>query len=805
MNQTTFCFFRILILLSWVMYNTPDALGAPKETHPQIWYTQPAEQWMESIPIGNGRIGAMIYGGITGETIAINESTVWAGEKDTLQNPIFGRKNLNVLRQIFFDGDMIKGNQIAADKLRGTFRSFGTHLPVGDLKIRFTHPEGKINHYKRTLDMEQGICTVSYQVGKTSYRREYFSSNPDDVLVFHFSANKRKSINAEISLQLLREAEISVRKETIAFKGQVNFPKQGTGGVKFLGNVKILTNHGTVQHNENSLNIQNADELTIIVDLRTNYKNHNYEQLCSSSIEKAAKKSYEEVKEKHIKDFSHLFGRVTLTLGKQDAYQELPTDKKWEAAKSGKCDPSLDALFFQYGRYLLISASRENSPLPVALQGFFNDNLACNMSWTNDYHLDINTQQNYWIANIGNLAECNIPLFNYIHDLSISGSQTARTVYGCEGWTAHTLANVWGCTAPSTNIGWGLFPTAGSWLATHLWTQYEYVPDKQYLQDIAYPLLKGNAKFLLDYMTEDPQSGYLMTGPSISPENNFKYQGHTICASMMPTCDRVLVYEILNSCLQATNILGIDKDFQDSLRHALKKLPPIRLSRKGGIREWYEDYEESSPNHRHTSHLLALYPFNQISLEKTPSLSEGAFKTISDRLNAPHWEDTEWSRANLICYYARLKDAANAYQSIKILEGKLSGENLLTVSPAGIAGAENDIFAFDGNSAGAAGIGEMLIQGHEGYIEFLPCLPTEWAEGYYKGLCVKGGGEVSVKWKQHKIEYASIKAIYDNTFKVKIPTGRKYKIKLNGQTIPNSSHQRILTLKMNVNDLMEIE
>ena len=786
----------------------PEILSAKEPNPPiELWYDQPADEWMKSTPVGNGRLGAMVYGGVLGEIIAINESSMWSGAHDPYQEQPFGKEKMKELRQLFFDGKLVEGNQIAGEKLRGLLHSFGTHLPIGDLKLSFTYPEGKITNYKRSLNMNQALSTVSYKIGAIQYTRECFASNPDDAIILHMSANKKGSITADLSLDLLREASVQIKDQQITFEGDVSFPKQGPGGVSFIGKISVIAPKGAFQTKLGLLSVQNADELTIIIDVRTNYKNNQYKQLCEQTIKNVEIQAYKELKCKHIEDFSPLFDRVSLTLG-NNQYDKLPTDKRWERIKSGATDPGLDAIFFQYGRYLLLVSSRENSPLPVALQGFFNDNLACNMSWTNDYHLDINTQQNYWISNIGNLSECNIPLFNYIKDLSIHGTKTAQIVYGCKGWTAHTTANIWGCTAPSSNIGWGLFPTASSWLASHLWSQYEYTLDKKFLAKTAYPLLKGNAEFLLDYMTEDPNSGHLVTGPSISPENNFRYQGTTLCASMMPTCDRVLAYEIFRSCIQAAQILNTDKAFSDSLKNALSKFPPIRLRVNGAIREWYEDYEEASPNHRHTSHLLALYPYNQISLTKTPELAAGARKTIEDRLSTPGWEDVEWSRANMICFYARLKDASKAHESIGILVGDFARENLLSISPAGIAGAPYDIFIFDGNAAGAAGIGEMLIQSHEGYIEFLPCLPEQWNKGSYKGLCVRGGAEVSADWNNSIISYASVKATVANSFSIKIPQNKNkpYKILLNGKTIetvPDTHH--IVTISMKAGDLLEIK
>ena len=745
----------------------------------ELWYAQPAEVWMESLPIGNGRLGAMTYGGIEEEKLALNESTMWSGQYNENQNIPFGREKMNQLRKLFFEGKLSEGNRIAGDNLHGNQTSFGTHLPIGDLKMQFIYPEGKVTGYRRSLSLDEAVSSVSFNSGGVNYKREYFATNPDNVLVLRLTADKQKSITMNMGLDLMRQADLSVEDNQLVFTGKVDFPLHGPGGVCFEGRIAVLADNGEVKMEQSEVGIKEADAVTLIVDVRTDYKSPDYKTLCADGVKKAAAKSYDELKQAHIKDYNTLYNRVSIHFG-QDANRAMPTDVRWKQVKEGKTDTGLDALFFQYGRYLTIASSRENSPLPIALQGFFNDNKACNMGWTNDYHLDINTEQNYWAANVGNLAECNAPLFTYIKDLAHHGAKTAEVVYGCKGWTAHTTANVWGYTPASSTIIWGLFPMASSWIASHLWTQYEFTQDKQYLAETAYPLLKGNAQFILDFLAKDPKSGYLMTGPSISPENWFRTAGgEEMVASMMPACDRELAYEILSNCVQASEILNTDREFADSLRTAIAQLPPIQLRANGAIREWFEDFEEAHPNHRHTSHLLALYPFSQITLEKTPELAEAARKTIENRLSAENWEDTEWSRANMICMYARLKDAQEAYKSVQLLQGKLSRENLMTVSPGGIAGAEGDIYSFDGNPAGTAGMAEMLVQNHEGYVEFLPCLPDEWKEGSFKGLCIRGGAEVAAEWTNAVINSASLKATANQTFKVKLPQGKSYKVMLN--------------------------
>lgn len=771
----------------------------------ELWYAQPAKVWMESLPIGNGRLGAMTYGGIEEEKLALNESTMWSGQYNENQNKPFGREKMNQLRKLFFEGKLSEGNRIAGDNLHGNQTSFGTHLPIGDLKMQFIYPEGKVTGYRRSLSLDEAISSVSFNSGGVNYKREYFATNPDNVLVLRLTADKQKSITMNMGLDLMRQADLSVEDNQLVFTGKVDFPLHGPGGVCFEGRIAVLADNGEVKMEQSGVGIKEADAVTLIVDVRTDYKSPDYKTLCADGVKKAAAKSYDELKQAHIKDYNTLYNRVSIHFG-QDANRALPTDVRWKQVKEGKTDTGLDALFFQYGRYLTIASSRENSPLPIALQGFFNDNKACNMGWTNDYHLDINTEQNYWAANVGNLAECNAPLFTYIKDLAHHGAKTAEVVYGCKGWTAHTTANVWGYTPASSTIIWGLFPMAGSWIASHLWTQYEFTQDKQYLAETAYPLLKGNAQFILDFLAKDPKSGYLMTGPSISPENWFRtVGGEEMVASMMPACDRELAYEILSNCVQASEILDTDREFADSLRTAIVQLPPIQLRANGAIREWFEDFEEAHPNHRHTSHLLALYPFSQITLEKTPELAEAARKTIENRLSAENWEDTEWSRANMICMYARLKDAQEAYKSVQLLQGKLSRENLMTVSPGGIAGAEGDIYSFDGNPAGTAGMAEMLIQNHEGYVEFLPCLPIEWKDGGFKGLCLKGGAEATAEWTNAVINKASLKATADQVLKVKIPQGKKYRVLLNSkEAIANPDAKGLITVDMKRGDLLEL-
>lgn len=772
----------------------------------RLWYQQAAEEWMQATPVGNGRLGAMIYGGIDVETVSLNEITMWSGQYDENQEIPCGREKLDEIRKLFFEGKIEEGNLLGAEYLSGRPNSFGTHLPVGDLKIKFTHKSDKIKNYKRELDIENSVTKVRYKAGNTNYTREYICSNPDEVLLIRLSSDTKNALNLELKLELLRESEINSSDNQLSFSGQALFPKLGPGGVNYLGEIYVSIHGGTIKSDNNILFVEKSDEVLITIDIRTDYKNPGYKELCSKTIEKANSKSYDQLKQSHIEDYTRLFKRTELFLGKSK-FDNFATDiRRNQLKESGKDDPGLFSLFFQYGRYLLISSSRENSPLPANLQGLWNDNLACNMPWTCDYHLDINTQQNYWLSNIANLHECNMPLFNYIEDLSMHGEKTAGKVYGCSGWTAHTVANIWGYTAPGQSVTWGLFPTAGAWIASHLWNHYLYTLDKEFLKNIAYPILKKSANFFMDYLTEDPDKEYLLTGPSISPENSFKIEGKEFALSMMPTCDRVLVYEAFESCIEASKLLNTDLELRETMEEAITKLPPFKIGKDGTIQEWFEDYELAHPNHRHSSHLLGLYPLHQITLNKTPELTKAAEKSIHRQLNSENWEDVEWSRANMICFYSRLKKAEDAYKNLKGLLIEFSGENLFTVSPAGIAGAESDIFSFDANESGPAALAEMLIQSHEAYVEFLPALPDKWKTGYFKGLCIRGGAEADLKWKNGNVKYIKLIATADNEYTLKLPENFiNIKLKKNDQLFKTEIKEyNFIKVKLQKGEKLEI-
>lgn len=742
----------------------------------KLWYRNEAKRWLEALPIGNGRIGGMVFGGIQQDRIALSESTAWSGCKSSSDVNKNGLNHLQHIRELFFQGDYAQGKQLCEKDILSHPTSFGTNLPLLDLLIDFDAPQN-IRQYKRSLDLDEGIAKVDYWENGHRYRRESFASNPDNVLLVRLTSDTPGCLNFKASFGNIKVpgSLINPGNETIAFQGHAfeTMHSNGSQGVNVEIHVRVLHHGGTASFDEGRCDVRAADSAILLIAIATNYGGLEPGIACESVLRKSAAKNYEDLRQRHISDHQVLYRRVQLYLGSDNSASNLPTDQRRQAMAKGADDSELCVLFFQYGRYLTIAGSRSNSPLPLALQGIWNDGLASSMGWTDDFHLDINTEQNYWLAEVGNLSESQTPLFALIEQLSNSGRQTAKELYGSPGWVSHVVTNPWGYTAPGWGLGWGIFVTSGIWIALQMWEHFRFTGDIHFLRDRAYPVFREAAEFFLVYMVQHPKYGWLVTGPSVSPENAFRTPaGGTCSESMGPTCDRVLVHALFSICLESQALLSVDATLGKRIEQAQKKLPPLQIGKYGQLQEWLEDYEEAIPNHRHTTHLIALYPEHQISPETTPDLAHAARVTLERRLNHPNWEDTEWTRANFVNFYARLWDGEAAHKHLLGLISNATEDNLLTYSRGGVAGASQNIFAIDGNTAGAAGIAEMLLQSQADYIHLLPALPSAWPNGSVSGLCARGGFQVSLRWRSHRLVSAIISSTRGGSCNVRYRNNR---------------------------------
>ncbi|WP_166243074.1 glycoside hydrolase family 95 protein [Paenibacillus turpanensis] len=720
----------------------------------KLWYNRPAGEWNEALPIGNGRLGAMIFGGVEKERIQLNEDSVWyGGPRD--RNNRDAKPNLPRIRELIFAGRLKEAQELAALALPGLPEKQRHYLPLGDLLLHFSGHDQAADDYRRELDLDNGVARVTYRLGTVQYKRELFASYPDHTIVIRLSTDQPGSLSlkARFDRNKWRYVERTDKWESDGLVMHGNCG--GEGGSRFVAVLKAVVDGGSHYTIGEHLVIEKADSVTLLLSAGTTFRHEQPEETCKKQLELISQLSYPKLHHRHTADYRELFHRVNLQLSDgSDSHPSRPTDERLKQVQLGADDPGLMALYFQFGRYLLISSSRPGS-LPANLQGIWNESFL--PPWDSKYTININAQMNYWIAENGNLAECHTPLFELIERMRGPGRHTAEVMYGCRGFTAHHNTDIWADTAPQdTYLPASFWPMGAAWLCLHLWEHYQFGLDETFLRQ-AYPTLKEAAQFLLDYLLEGPD-GALVTCPSVSPENTYilpNGESGVMCAG--PSMDFQIIHALFYACIESSRILETDEDFSRELNAVLDRLPKPKIGKYGQIQEWMEDYEEVHPGHRHISHLFGLYPGEQFTVEGTPELAAAARVTLERRL-ANGGGHTGWSRAWIINFWARLQDADQAYSNVAALLSHSTLPNLFDNHPP---------FQIDGNFGGAAGIAEMLLQSHAGLLHFLPALPRQWQHGQVCGLRARGGYTVDMKWTEGKIIEARVTASADGLCRIR--------------------------------------
>jgi alpha-L-fucosidase 2 len=779
-----------------------------------LWYRQPADQWTEALPLGNGRLGAMVFGGIRSEQIALNEDSLWSGAPSDWNNPS-AKQFLGVVRSDVLQQQDYHAADQTCRKMQGPFNQ--AYEPLGDLIIEFEHAD-RATGYRRSLDLDSGISTVTYTIAGTTYTRESFVSAPDQVVAIRLAATKEGGLNCSLRLNSPLHAVSEAEESEIVLSGKapsnsvpnylrndnpITYSDVPGKGMFFAAALHAATDSGTIENEVGqSLKIRKATEVVVLIAAATGFRKFNempdipraqVVNSARSALDAAKRLTFVQLRARHLDDHRRLFRRVQLDLGGQEG-GAIPTDERVDGFEQNPDMPLL-ALYFSYGRYLLMTSSRPGTQ-PANLQGIWNAQIR--PPWSSNWTANINVQMNYWPVETCNLSECHLPLVEMVRDLSQNGYRTAKTNYGLDGWCSHHNIDLWRQSAPVgddlqfADPTWANFAMSGPWLCQHLWEHYRFTGDKEYLRSTAYPVIKGAAQFCVSWLTSDGKGG-LTTCPSVSTENSFLApDDKSAQVSAGCTLDIALYHEIFDVCKQATQILGIDSDFAAQLATIRARLPQYQIGKRGQLQEWSVDFSEDQPGQRHMSHLYPVYPGSEITPASTPELAAAARKSLELRL-ANGGAYTGWSRAWAVGLWARLGDGEQALESLKMLMLHSTGINLFDQHPFGESmtkamrrsrGTDSDvsekktrpsaIFQIDGNFGATAAIAEMLIQSHEDFISILPAWPTAWNNGSVSGLRARGGIEVAISWKRGKSVTGNVRAIQSGEFRFRPPSGFRF-------------------------------